>query len=272
MRNPQYRQIRAITVTAVIATMVSTGVAFWLSYEHLHDVARANGLSGARAWAWPAAIDLFIVIGELLVLRASLLKRKDLCAFLVVAGGSIGSVALNVAGVGEHAGALEYVVAAVPPVGALVAFGVIMRQVHEHLQGAQVQPAGAPDKIRVPAPVSAPEYELAPVLAEEPQAMPSAPASAPALVPAQEQVHPEPHLSLVPAARPESAPVPEVYEQAPSAPVKEAARVHPQEEDDVLVARVREEYGGTLPSLRELKSKYSIGQVRAQRVRAALAG
>lgn len=119
---------------AAVATIVLTGTAFWLSYDHLHTVASQNGLSGKAAWAWPATVDLFIVVGEVLMLRASLRGRgMDWWAVALAASGSLGSIALNVAGVGEHAAAMEYVVAAVPPVAALLAFGALMRQLHAAL-------------------------------------------------------------------------------------------------------------------------------------------
>jgi hypothetical protein len=119
---------------AAIATVLLTGFAFWLSYEHLHDVSASNGLSGSRAWAWPATVDLFIMIGELLMLRASLIGRGvDWWAVTLTVTGSGASIALNVAGVGKDAPTLTYVVAAVPPVAALFAFGALMRQAHDHL-------------------------------------------------------------------------------------------------------------------------------------------
>jgi hypothetical protein len=132
-----------LAVGAAIVTILLTAAAFWLSYEHLHDVADGNGLNGARAWAWPATVDLFIVAGELLILRASLARRgMDWWAVALAAFGSLGSIALNVAGVGYGADPMEYIVAAVPPSAALVAFGALMRQLHERLaQDAQDAPA-----------------------------------------------------------------------------------------------------------------------------------
>ncbi|WP_330349256.1 DUF2637 domain-containing protein [Streptomyces sp. NBC_00582] len=116
---------------AVIITAI-TGIAFWLSYHHLHDVAAGNGLGmdPARAWAWPAVLDLFYLAGELLILRASYLRTVDPWAICLTAVGALGSISLNVAGVGTGAPALQYVVAAVPPVAALLAFGALMRQLH----------------------------------------------------------------------------------------------------------------------------------------------
>jgi hypothetical protein len=115
-------------------TIALTGAAFWLSYEHLAEVASHNGLEDDRGWAWPATIDLFIVIGELLVLRASLQGERDWYAISITAGGSLASIGINLAGVGENASRLEYIVAGVPPVAALLAFGALMRQVHKALR------------------------------------------------------------------------------------------------------------------------------------------
>lgn len=139
-----------LAVFAGVLTIGLTGVAFWLSFEHLHDVAGAHGLSpvSPRSWAWPATLDTFIIIGEVLILRASLLGKTDWWAFTLAAVGSGGSITLNVVGVGGQAGALDYTVAAVPPVAALFAFGALMRQLHGVIQGYLAD--------SVPEPVSAP--------------------------------------------------------------------------------------------------------------------
>ncbi|MDX3759048.1 DUF2637 domain-containing protein [Streptomyces sp. AK02-04a] len=137
---------RAITALASVLTVVLTAVAFWLSYEHLQEVAAAHGMAEAvaRSWAWPATVDLFIVIGELLILRASLAHRVDWWAIGLVTAGDGASIGLNVAGVGQDASALNYVVAAVPPVAALLAFGALMRQVHAYLARRALTGVGTP--------------------------------------------------------------------------------------------------------------------------------
>jgi hypothetical protein len=126
---------RALTIAAAAVIIALTAAAFWLSYAHLRSVAASYGLaaSPARAWAWPATLDLFIVAGELLLLRASLTARTDWWAIGLTVTGSGGSIALNISGVGAHAHTLDYVVAAVPPTAALLAFGALMRQVHDAL-------------------------------------------------------------------------------------------------------------------------------------------
>lgn len=177
---------RAITTLAAVLTVVLTAVAFWLSYEHLQEVAAAHGMADAvaRSWAWPATVDLFIVIGELLILRASLAHKVDWWAIGLVTAGDGASIALNVAGVGENANALDYVVAAVPPVAALLAFGALMRQVHAYLArkastGVTTPPTGVnapstPVTVAVDRPpVTPPAPPLPePVAAEERPALP----------------------------------------------------------------------------------------------------
>lgn len=142
---------RALAVAAGLVIVALTAAAFWLSYAHLAEVALEHGLGGAqeRAWAWPATLDLFIVAGELLMLRAALTKRVDWWAIGLTVAGSGGSIALNVAGVGTAADPLDYVVAAVPPTAALLAFGALMRQVHQALAGRAVEVTPEPEALAV---------------------------------------------------------------------------------------------------------------------------
>ncbi len=137
---------------AVIAAL--TAAAFWLSYAHLAEVAGQHGLakSPERQWAWPGTLDAFIVVGELLMLRAGLRRVTDWWAVALTAVGSVGSIVLNVAGVSgtgtDPVPLLDYVVAAVPPTAALLAFGVLMRQIHQHVAAPVPAPA---DEAPIPA-------------------------------------------------------------------------------------------------------------------------
>ncbi|MFB7617814.1 DUF2637 domain-containing protein [Kitasatospora sp. NPDC056181] len=172
--------VLGLTIGAALVTIALTAVAFWLSYEALHDLATGHHLAGARAWAWPATLDSFIVVGELLVLRASLLRRLDLLAMVLVAVGSAGSIILNVVSVGAGVDATTQVVAAVPPVAALLAYTALMRQIYRALTAAE-QPAGPRPGARetaAPAPVAAP------LTAVTAPALPPMPAAPPALPPA----------------------------------------------------------------------------------------
>lgn len=238
----------ALAAGAALVTIALTGAAFWLSYEHLHDVADTNGLDGARAWAWPATVDLFIVAGELLVLRASLRGAVDWWAYTLAAVGSLGSIALNVFGVGQGANAMEYVVAAVPPTAALVAFGALMRQVHEALQ-------------RIPTATPVPEtasvaFEQAAAEAVQ-VALPDAPPM-PALPPADA---PAAAADCASPAAQTASPVAELPTADADAELMAAAIV-------VNAAALAET--GRPASLRRLQDELRIGQRRAQRIQPKL--
>ncbi|MFF2727588.1 DUF2637 domain-containing protein [Streptomyces sp. NPDC058008] len=153
---------RYALVAAGVVIVALTAAGFWLSYAHLAEVAGQHGLGGSptRQWAWPATLDAFIVAGELLMLRAGLRAVTDGWAIALTATGSVGSIALNVAGVSGTGRpgpvpVLDYVVAAVPPTAALLAFAVLMRQIHQLVDGSD----------------SEAEAELAPLL--EASAVPS---------------------------------------------------------------------------------------------------
>lgn len=171
-RNPT----KALAVAAGLVIIALTAAAFWLSYAHLAEVALAHGMHDKeiRAWAWPATLDLFIVAGELLMLRAALAGRVDWWAIGLTVAGSGSSIALNVAGVGSHAEPLDYVTAAVPPTAALLAFGALMRQIHQALAG---QPTATPAPAEVTTEVTVervdvdqptPALEPAPLVIPEP--------------------------------------------------------------------------------------------------------
>ncbi|MEU6089076.1 DUF2637 domain-containing protein [Streptomyces sp. NPDC047085] len=174
----------------VIVALTISG--FWLSYAHLAEVAGHHGLrsSPTRRWAWPATLDAFIVAGELLMLRAGLRRVTDRWAIALTATGSVGSIALNVAGVNGTRSAgtvplLDYVVAAVPPTAALLAFGVLMRQIHQLVD----QPAGHPEPgqaLAPESPVTAPatlaEASVEPAQPMPPTAVPGQPTEPPSEV------------------------------------------------------------------------------------------
>ncbi|MFB7255095.1 DUF2637 domain-containing protein, partial [Streptomyces nojiriensis] len=130
---------RYALIAAGSVIIVLTGAGFWLSYAHLAEVAGRHGLNSSpiRQWAWPATLDMFIVAGELLMLRAGLRRVTDWWAVGLTAVGSLGSIALNVAGVNGTTNGpvplLDYLVAAVPPTGAMLAFGVLMRQIQQRV-------------------------------------------------------------------------------------------------------------------------------------------
>ncbi|WP_413105948.1 DUF2637 domain-containing protein [Streptomyces sp. Inha503] len=194
----------ALAAAGVVIVLLTVG-GFWLSYAHLAEVAGEHGLgsSPTRQWTWPATLDAFIVAGELLMLRAGLRQVTDGWAIALTATGSVGAIALNVAGVSRTAAAgpvplLDYVVAAVPPAAALLAFGVLMRQVHQLVdQPSEDAHTGFAQAPEPPASGSARLSETA----ERPKP-PSAPAT---------ESQPEP-LAKTRGGRPASATVEELVE------------------------------------------------------------
>lgn len=249
--NPHRRARAALAVTAGVVTVALTAGAFWLSYEHLHDVAGHHLLSGSRAWAWPGTIDAFIVVGEILTLRASLRKRVDWWAIALAALGSVGSIALNISGVGGGASALDYTVAAVPPTAALIAFGALMRQVHEALD--RIPDAPAPDA----QPDAGAGFEQA---ASEATALAAPDPDAGALV-----LDLAPMLPAIPEVRFDAQPV------APAdAPAAQQTASAPSASDADLIERARALAATGPLSLRRMQRELGIGQARAQRIRDAL--
>jgi len=257
----------ALAAGAALVTIALTGAAFWLSYEHLHDIASSNGLDGARAWAWPATVDLFIIAGELLVLRASLRGAVDWWAYALAAVGSGGSIALNVFGVGDGAQPMEYVVAAVPPSAALIAFGALMRQVHDALH--RIQHATEPAQ-----PDAADGFARA---AE--QAVEVAAPAAPAALVLDFHPHPQPHPDVC-AAAPAAGHTPDAAEAQPQPEPAAAAPVVRQmttpTADAELLTAARKLNADALAetgrpaSLRRLQTELRIGQRRAQRIQEQL--
>lgn len=263
MKNPT----AALAAGAAIVTIALTAAAFWLSYEHLHDIAGSNGLDGARAWAWPATVDLFIITGELLVLRASLRATVDGWAYALAAVGSLGSIALNVFGVGDHAQPMEYVVAAVPPSAALIAFGALMRQVHEALDRIQV---GAPASASAAFDQAASEATaLASTAVPHPDApasqLPVPPDARPALPAADAHPVADTEPDPAQAGRTEPSPDADAHPAAPAASATGTAS-----DDELIEQALALQATGPL-SLRRMQRELGIGQTRAQRIRDALA-
>jgi hypothetical protein len=130
------RTLATRTVTGVVAGMVlvtaaATAVGFWLSYSGLHDFALRAGLRGPEAWAWPSSVDLFIAAGEAGVTISALRKESDWPAWCYLGLGLAMSVTGNVMHVYvRHLPWPPYVVAAVPPVAAMLALGALLRQVY----------------------------------------------------------------------------------------------------------------------------------------------
>ena len=296
-RRPDAQTILAVAAAAV--TIALTAAAFWLSYTHLHDIAAAHGLaeSAARAWAWPATVDAFIVVGELLVLRASLAHRIDPVAIALTAIGSGGSIALNVVGTGANLPVLDYVVAAIPPSAALLAFGALMRQLHTYLTAPDAVPVvPAPRATGYTGPLSNWQpwrgmYPLQPAAGPRHARTGANGAAVPAPVPG---AYPPADQGGLPSAldllagnlRPANGVVPaartRVHATLPYVPDDDPVEPDPDPDpaaatsDEVLAEQLRDVFAellaqGRTPVIRAIRSELGIGQARAQRLQRLLA-
>ena len=285
-----------LALAAALVTIALTGAGFWLSYEHLHDLAVGHGLAHdtARAWVWPACIDMFIVIGELLVLRGSLARRADWFAIALMTIGSAGSITLNIAAVGTNLPPLDYVVAAIPPTAALLAFGALMRQIHSAI--ATRVPAAVPvpgTTGYTPAPVYPAVHPPLPQTAPAPRPDVAAPVRVPAAVPAVPALYPPADLyssfSLQALAELTSSPVPDgvpadrTRVQPVPDFVPEDLDIEPDPDpdpkagtpDEELADQLRRTYaeellGGRAPSIRTIRADLGVGQPRATRIQRLL--
>jgi Protein of unknown function (DUF2637) len=150
-RSVSARVIESCYVLMAAVTVIGTAVGFWLSYAGLHSFAVQAGLSGPEAWAWPASVDLFILVGELGITISALRDgRTDWRAWGYFAAGCGPSVTFNVLHVTQHFPPWgKYAVAATPPVAAVLALAALMQQVlslpdalqHMHARQQPVTPA-----------------------------------------------------------------------------------------------------------------------------------
>ncbi|MFJ4867790.1 DUF2637 domain-containing protein [Streptomyces sp. NPDC088757] len=229
---------KALAVGAGVVIVALTGAAFWLSYAHLAEVALGHGLrqAPARAWAWPATLDLFIVAGELLMLRAALRRQVDGWAIALTAVGSLGSIVLNVAGVTGTRDpgmvpVLDYVVAAVPPTAALLAFGALMRQIHQALAEREVSNSGHLAAPTVTETVTVPHAGPVRVVAADRLSAAVSPEPAPRNLPGSQEVpsadRMEPAPPRVSVVATPSFTAPAEPAPAPVVPVPAAGGAHP---------------------------------------------
>ena len=138
----------ALIAFGVVATAV-TAIAVAESYSNLLAFALAHQLHGWRAAIAPAAVDSFIIMGELL-LFASLVLWDSVLAFSLGAGMAVWGFGLSVAGNVWHAAAaagVDRAVAAIWPVTATAGMAggliIIKRIMASRDAGKAVVPAAA---------------------------------------------------------------------------------------------------------------------------------
>jgi hypothetical protein len=98
---------------------------FAMSYEALHSLAVAQGVSVLLAWLWPLVVDGFIVVASLSVVRAVADGRRAVYPWLLGLAFSGISVAFNV--VHAAPALVARMVAAIPPAALVLSFELLMR-------------------------------------------------------------------------------------------------------------------------------------------------
>lgn len=131
---PEKIAAAALSLFGLIAFAV-TVVAIVESYSNLYAFALDHGLHGWRAAIAPAAVDSFIIMGELLLFAEVLLAWDSVLAFSVGVGMTVWGFGLSVAGNVWHAAAappVDRAVAAIWPVTATAGLAgslIIIRRV-----------------------------------------------------------------------------------------------------------------------------------------------
>lgn len=149
-RTPDDIAAAALVLFGVIAAAV-TVIAIVESYTNLLAFAHDHGLHGWRAAIAPAAVDSFIVMGELLMFAELLKKWDSAVAFTVGCGMTVWGFGLSVAGNVWHAPSAsltDRLVAAIWPVTATAGLAgglIIIRHVMAGAPGRATVGSPAPD-------------------------------------------------------------------------------------------------------------------------------
>lgn len=136
--------------SSVAGTVLITGLAFWLSFTALSDLARRSGVDSAQAWAWPLIVDGLILVSTVAVLALDGHAGVWYPWALLMAGTAV-SVTANalhatVAADADVPGLLAGCVAAVPPLVELASthLTVVLLRAHRALHLAPVEETARP--------------------------------------------------------------------------------------------------------------------------------
>ena len=155
IERPEHRGPVAVG-TATAGTVLIAGLAFWLSFTALTNLAERSGVAQRQAWAWPLIVDGLIVVATVAVVALDR-KRAAWYPWLLLIAGTAVSVTANalhatVAADPSVPGVLAGCVAAVPPLVLLASTHLTVVLVRSHLA-----PGAAPDEMQSQAPSDEPE-------------------------------------------------------------------------------------------------------------------
>ena len=130
------RRGRVAVGTATAGTVLIAGLAFWLSFTALTNLAQRSGVAQRQAWAWPLIVDGLIVVATVAVVALDR-KRAAWYPWLLLMAGTAVSVTANalhatVAADPSVPGLLAGCVAAVPPLVLLASTHLTVVLVRSH--------------------------------------------------------------------------------------------------------------------------------------------
>ncbi|GAB3889859.1 hypothetical protein GCM10029964_060330 [Kibdelosporangium lantanae] len=131
-----------VRVTTVIAVSVVAAVAAAVSFMHMHELAARAG-EGWRAWLVPLAIDGLVVAASMtMVVRRRAGKPGGMLAWTSIILGIAASLAANIAA--AEPTLIGRAVAAWPPIALLLAYELLMDQIHVAARHAGSQDSAPP--------------------------------------------------------------------------------------------------------------------------------
>jgi len=130
------RRGRIAVGTATAGTVLIAGLAFWLSFTALTNLAQRSGVAERQAWAWPLIVDGLIVVATVAVVALDR-KRAAWYPWLLLMAGTAVSVTANALHATVTAdpsvpGLLAGCVAAVPPLVLLASTHLTVVLVRSH--------------------------------------------------------------------------------------------------------------------------------------------
>lgn len=144
------RRGRVAVGTATVGTVLIAGLAFWLSFTALTNLAQRSGVAERQAWAWPLIVDGLIVVATVAVVALDR-KRAAWYPWLLLMAGTAVSVTANalhatVAADPSVPGLLAGCVAAVPPLVLLASTHLSVVLVRSHRASGAV-PEEVPSEV-----------------------------------------------------------------------------------------------------------------------------
>lgn len=124
-------KIIQVSTSLLVAFLAAS--AFVLSYDALHKLALANGITPSLAWLWPLTLDAVMIAASLIVLSRAMSGERARYALALVAMFTLLSIGFNVLHASVIPASLQVWIAravfALPPIVVFIAFELLASQV-----------------------------------------------------------------------------------------------------------------------------------------------